>query len=183
MRITVNQLKKMIKEELEEVSGGGLEQDLNDAINNLVLESKPRRKKVNESVGVFLGGMLAGVLLGAIKRAAKKIRNKLTAGIEDAVDSEQLIGLRKIEEALMNRVNTDYELTEMIKEYEEGGSKDQKLSKDISNRIADITVEYASQLAREHEVMVYDSKALRQSPQQIRSKMKTGNRFDHLDVY
>jgi hypothetical protein len=180
MKISIKQLKRMIKEELE--GSGELEQDLNSAIDNLVLESKPRRKKVDESVGVFLGGMLAGVLLGPIKRAAVKIRDRLKTNIENLEHDEEVIALQEIEQGLMDKVKLDLELTEMLKQYEEGGSSNSFLSKEISERIVDLVREYAKELREKHG-SDFDSKAIRQSPQQIRGKMKTGRRFGNLDVY
>jgi len=177
MKITARQLKRIIKEELAGVESfedvGSLESDLKSAIDGLVLET--RNRFVNESIlKNFLSGLLDIATLKIVRVAMRDAALKIKEKIDEMSHDAEVIELREIEEKLMKKVSDDQSLIEMLKEYEE--TKDSQLSKDISAKIANITKQFAKELG------VF-SRATAQSPQKIRSKMRTGRRFSNLDVY
>lgn len=146
MRITINELRRIIKEEVENVTGApvdpSLDADLASDIDGMVIpESKNRRYLQEMDAGMAFGlgaGAAAGVF-GLIKwgpSAYRALREKISDWLDEKYHAQSVQAQKNAIDAAFEALNADTSLKELFDEYKKSGDKN--VSKEITRSIATI---------------------------------------------
>jgi hypothetical protein len=146
MRITVNELRRIIKEEVENVMGGApdpsLDADLASDIEGMVIpESRNRRplREMDAGMAFGLGAGAAAGVYGLAKwgpAAYRSLREKISDWLDEKYYVKSVEAQSNAIDAAFEALNADVSLKELFDEYKESGDRD--VSKKITSRIATI---------------------------------------------
>ena len=167
MRITVNELRRIIKEEVENVMGGApdpsLDADLASDIEGMVIpESRNRRplREMDAGMAFGLGAGAAAGVYGLVKwgpAAWASLREKVSDWLDERYHKKS-VALEQAEiDSLFEELKNDEQLKVLVDSYNAG---EKNVSKQITARIATILRKYNTGL----------------SPQAARSALRTGQK-------